>query len=54
MLPGAVGVVLGLGVAAIAYSIGRRRGPAPHDEQHAGHLSEHAMWDQVIHLTLKK
>jgi hypothetical protein len=54
MLPGAVGVVLGLGVAAIAYSIGRRRGPAAHEEQHAGHLSEHAMWDQVIHRALKR
>ena len=60
MVAGGIAVFLGLVVSGFTYWLGRRRGPAPHDEGHAGqeghagHLAGHAMWDQVIHGALKK
>jgi hypothetical protein len=60
MLAGAIAVVLGLLVSGFTYWLGRRRGPAPHDEghagqqDHAGHLAKHTLSDQVIHRALKR
>jgi hypothetical protein len=54
--PGILGVILGLAVALVAFLIGLLRGPPSHgqEEEHAGHLTLHAMFDQVIHTNLKK
>jgi hypothetical protein len=54
MVAAAIAVVLGLCVSGVTYWLGRRRGPAPHDEDHAGHLAKHSMSDQVIHRALKR
>ncbi|MFO1082123.1 MAG: hypothetical protein U1E23_16020 [Reyranellaceae bacterium] len=54
LIPGALGVLLALGVAAKAMQIGFRRGPPMHEEEHAGHLTMHGMLDHMIHAAMKK
>lgn len=62
LIPGGLGVLLGLGVAAAAMRIGLRRGPAAHESSHGsdpeagheGHMAVHAMLDNMIHVAIKK
>jgi hypothetical protein len=58
LIPGGIGVILGLGVAYLAVQLGYRRGPSwqedEREDEHGGHLTLHAMLDHMIHAAIKK